>query len=79
MVMIVWQLDLQLPMQSVPITTLVLISNPAHGEVYSIQQYVIKFFSDLRQVDGFPPPIKLTGNLIGILLNVAVSTITLID
>jgi len=35
-------------------------------EVYSIQHYVIKFFSDLRQVSGFspgttfPPPIKLT-------------------
>ena len=40
--------------------------NPIHGEVYSIQQYVIYFVSDLRQVDGFlevlrfPPPIKLT-------------------
>jgi hypothetical protein len=36
------------------------------GEVYSIQHYVIKFFSDLRQASGFlrvlwfPPPIKLT-------------------
>ena len=36
-----------------------------HGEVYSIQHYVIKFVSDLRQVGGFlpvlrfPPPIKL--------------------
>ena len=36
-VVIVWQLDLQLPMQSVPITTKVVNSNPAHGEVYSIQ------------------------------------------
>ena len=40
--------------------------NPAHGEVYLIQQYVIKFVSDLRQVGGFPqvlrflPQIKLT-------------------
>jgi hypothetical protein len=37
--------------------------NPAHGEVYAIQHYVIKFVSDLRQVGGFllfPPPIKLT-------------------
>jgi hypothetical protein len=25
----------------------------AHGEVYSIQHYVIKFVSDLRQVGGF--------------------------
>jgi hypothetical protein len=39
-------------------------SNPAHGEVYSIQVYVIKFVSDLSQIDGFlrmlrfPPPIK---------------------
>jgi len=51
-------------MQSVPITTNVVRSNPVHGEVYSIQHYVIKFVSDLRQVDGFlqvlwfPPPIK---------------------
>jgi hypothetical protein len=28
-------------------------SNPAHGEVYLIQHYVIKFVSDLRQVSGF--------------------------
>jgi hypothetical protein len=27
--------------------------NPAHSEVYSIQHYVIKFVSDLRQVGGF--------------------------
>jgi len=40
-------LDLQLPMQSVPITTKVVSSNPAHGEVYSIQHYVIEFVSDL--------------------------------
>jgi hypothetical protein len=46
---IVWQLDLQLPVQSVPIITKVVSSNPVHGEVYSIQHYVIKFFSDLRR------------------------------
>jgi hypothetical protein len=40
-------LDLQLPMQSVPITTNVVSSNPVHGEVYSMQHYVIKFVSDL--------------------------------
>jgi len=40
-------LDLQLPVQSVPITTKVMSSNPTHGEVYSIQCYVIKFVSDL--------------------------------
>ena len=37
--------------------------------VYSIQHYVIKFVSDLRQVDGFlralrfPPPIKLAATI----------------
>ena len=40
---IVWQLDLQLHVQSVPITTKVVSSNPVHGEVYSIQHYLIKF------------------------------------
>jgi hypothetical protein len=65
-VMIVWQLDLQLPVKSEPITTKVVSLNPNHGEMYSIQRYVIKFVSDLRQVCGFlrvllfPPPIKLT-------------------
>jgi hypothetical protein len=40
-------------------------SNHADDEVYSIQHYVIKFASDLRQVGGFlrvlrfPPSIKL--------------------
>ena len=34
--MIVWLLDLQLPVQSVPITTDVVSLNPAHGEVYWI-------------------------------------------
>ena len=39
------------------------------GEVYSIQHYVIKFVSDLRQVSGFlrvimfPPPMKLTARI----------------
>jgi hypothetical protein len=57
---------LQLSVQSVPITTKVVSSNPAHGEVYSIQLNVINIVSDLQQVSGFlwvlrfPPPIKLT-------------------
>ena len=51
--LIVRQLDLQLPVQSVPNTTEVVSSNPAHGEMYSIQPYVIKFVSDLRQFGGF--------------------------
>ena len=33
--------------------TKVVSSNLTHGEVCSIQHYVIKFVSDLRQVDGF--------------------------
>ena len=33
-VVIVWLLDLQLPVQSVTITTNVVSSNPVHGEVY---------------------------------------------
>ena len=61
-VMVVWWLDLQLLVQSVPITTKVFNTNPAHDQVYSTKHYVIKFVSDLRQVVGFlvPPPIKLT-------------------
>ena len=68
-VVLVLQLYLQLPVQSVPITTKVESSNPAHGEVSAIQPYVIKFFSDLRQVGGFlrilwfPPPIKVTATI----------------
>jgi hypothetical protein len=52
-VVIVWWLGLQLPVQSVPIPTKVVSLNPVHGEVYSIQHYVIKYISDLRQVGGF--------------------------
>ena len=65
MVVIVWLLDLHLPMQSVLITTNVVSSNPTRV----IQDYVIKFVSDLRQVGGFlrvlrfPPPIKLTATI----------------
>jgi hypothetical protein len=65
-VVIVWQLDLQLPMQSVPITTNVVRSDPTHDEVYSIQHYVITFVGDLQQISGFlwfPPPIKLTAKI----------------
>jgi hypothetical protein len=57
--MIVHKLDLQLPVQSVPIITEVVSSNTVHGEAYSMQHYLIKFVSDLRQVSGFllfPPP-----------------------
>ena len=64
--MIIWLLDLQLPVQSMSITTKIVSSNPIHGEVYSIQHYMIKFVSDLRQVGGFlqfPSPIKLTATI----------------
>ena len=78
MAMIIWQLDLQLPMQLVPITTDVVSSNLDQGEVYSIQHYVIKFSSDLRQVGGFIPgtPVSSTNktdshDISEILLNVA--------
>jgi hypothetical protein len=53
---------------SLSVTTKVVSSNQVHGEVYSIQHYVIKFVSDLWQVSGylwvlqFSPSIKLTDN-----------------
>ena len=67
--------------QSVPITTKVVSSNPVHGEMYSIQHYVIKFFSDLRQVGGFTgTPVSSTNKtdrhlITDILLKVALNAI----
>ena len=55
--------------QSVPITTKIVSSNPVHGGVFSIQHFVIKFFSDLQQVGRFlrelrfPPTIKLSSTI----------------
>ena len=56
-------------------------SNLIHNEVYSIQQYVIKFVSDLWQVSGFSPgtPVSSTNkidrhNIAEILLKVALNT-----
>ena len=76
-IVVVWQLDLQLPLESMPITTNV---------ASSIQHYVIKFVSDLRQVCGFllllrfPPPIKTDcHNITEILLKVASNTMTLTE
>ena len=69
MVVILWLLAFQLPVQSVPITTIVVSLNPAHGEVYLIQHNVIKFVSELRHVGGFlqvllfSPPIKMTATI----------------
>ena len=48
------------------ITTNVVSSNSTHGEMFSIQHYVIYFVSDLGRVGGFlrvllsPPPITKT-------------------
>jgi hypothetical protein len=66
MAVIVWWMDLQLPMQSVPITT---DSEFESRSGLGVQHYVIKFVSDLRQVGGFlqvlwfPPQIKLTATI----------------
>jgi hypothetical protein len=40
------------PMQSVPINTKVVSLNPAHGEVYSMQHFSIKFVKDLPKIDA---------------------------
>ena len=74
---IVWWLDLQLPLQSLPITTKIVSSNPAHAEVYSIQHYVIKFVSDLRQVSVFFEYSNETDrhNITELLLKVTLNTI----
>jgi len=78
---IVWKLDLQLPIQSVPITTEVVSS----CEVYSIQHYVtVKFVSDSRQFGGFSPGTSVSStttktdshDITEILLKVALNTIT---
>ena len=61
---VAWWLDLILPVQSVYITTNVVSSNPANGEVYSI-----KFVSDLRQLvvfssySYFLPSIKMSATI----------------
>ena len=75
---------LQLPDQSVHITPKVVSSNPAHGEVYSIQHYVIKFVSDLRHVGGFllGTPVSSANktdchNITGTLVKVALNTKTI--
>jgi hypothetical protein len=80
--MIIWYLDLQLPEQSVPITTTVGRSNPVHGEVYSIQHHEIKVVSDLRQISmvffgysGFLTNKSDRHDITEILLKVALSTL----
>ena len=66
-------------MQSVPIITNVVSSNPTHGEVYAIQHYVIKIVGDLRQVsDTLVSYNNKTDHhdITEILLKVALNTIT---
>ena len=78
---IIWQLDLQLPMQSMPITIKVVSSNPVHGEVYLIQHYVIKNFSDTAgQWFSTGTPVSSTNktdrhDIIEILMKVVLNTI----
>ena len=69
-------------MQSVPITTNIMRSNPTHGEVYLIQYYVIKFVSDLTAGRWFStrPPVSSTNKtdrheIDEILFKVALNTI----
>jgi len=71
-------------MQSEPTTSNVVSSNPVHGEVNSIQHYVINFVSDLRQVGGFFPGTPVSSanrtdrhDITEILLKVALNNITL--
>jgi hypothetical protein len=56
---------LRLHVQSVHISTNVVSWNPAHGEMYSIQHYVIKFASDMQKVDVFFPgnPVSSTNKM----------------
>ena len=81
--MIIWQLDLELPVQSVPITTNIVSSNPAHDEVYSIQHLCDKILQRLAAGRWFSPgtPISSTNktdchDIIEILLKVALNTLT---
>ena len=70
--------------QTVPIATNVVSLNSAHGKVYSMQNYVINFVSNIRQVGGvlqvllFPQLIKIDHyNMAKLLLKVALITINL--
>jgi len=69
--------------QSVPITTKIVSLNPAHGAVYSIPHYVIKFVSDFQTGLWFSPGTPVSSNnktdrhdITEILLKVALSTLT---
>jgi hypothetical protein len=70
-------------MQSVPITTKVVSSNPAHGEVYSIQHFVISLSVTCSRSVAFQCITVSSTNktdqhdITEILLKVALNTITL--
>jgi len=57
---IAWLLDLQLPMQSVPIITHVVSSNLDQGEAYNIMWSNLSVTCDRSVVSPGTPPIKLT-------------------
>ena len=64
-VMIVWYIYNDLHNQCLSPLNL-WVQTPFIPEVYSMQHYVIKFVSYLRQISGFlrfPPPIKLTAKI----------------
>ena len=67
-------------MQSVPVTTRVVGSSPVHGEVYSIQHYVIKFVSVWFSPGALVSSTGKTDrhNITEILLKVTLNTISLI-
>jgi hypothetical protein len=76
MLVIVWYLDLQLPVQSVPITTKVVSSNHVHGEMYSICNIMWKSLSVTCDSSFFPPGTLVSSiNKTEILLKVALNTI----
>ena len=63
-------------MQSVPITTNVVISNPVHGEVYSIKHYAIKIVAICDMSVVFSTNKADRHDITEILLKVALNTIT---
>ena len=68
-VVVVWYLNILLPLQSVSIITKVVSSNPVHVEVYSIQHHVINLSVTCDRsvifsgVIRFTPPIKQTATI----------------
>jgi hypothetical protein len=75
---IVWKLDLQLPMQSVPITTDVVSSNLDQREVYNIIDKVCQWLATGRWFSPCPPVSSTNKtdlhDTTGILLKVALNT-----